>query len=199
MILQVLRNYYQIVHDEWPDLEIRAIPANLGRSHFRYLNEVGSTNECMELIECGLQACEDKESLWYAHLSATAASIETERAHTECARKYYDDAIRIRERRLPPDDCDLANIYSSFANMILTEYLTAQAPDEAIALYQKAISIDEKIMVGYEYNCALFIRNINLGFALGCLEEYDSAIEKMKLARSHALAALGDGSHWDAE
>ena len=110
----------------------------------------------MEVIECGLSACEEKESLWYAHLCATAASIDVERAHTGVAHRYFDDTIRIREKLLAPNDTELADVYSSFANMLLTERLTPNAPHYAIKLYEKAIKIDVQQPVGYTYLCPLY-------------------------------------------
>ena len=169
----------------------------LGRN--RYLIETGSWVQCLEMIQAGLDACEDKESLWYAHLCASAACVHAERAHTTLARPFFKESIRVRQKLFAPDHQELANIYASFANMILTEQETPTAPQFAIDLYDRAIEIDNSKPAGpdrYEY---LFIRYINRGFALACQNKYDEAYVDMEKARDYALKKFGPGSHWDAE
>ncbi|KAE8443926.1 hypothetical protein EG329_001236 [Mollisiaceae sp. DMI_Dod_QoI] len=164
-----------------------------------YLIETGSWVQCLEMINAGLDACEDKESLWYAHLCASAACVHAERAHTALARPFFKESIRVREKLLASDHQELANIYASFANMILTEQESPTAPQVAIDLYDRAIDIDNSKPAGpdrYEY---LFIRYINRGFALACQNKYDEAYIDMEKARDYALKKFGPGSHWEAD
>lgn len=165
----------------------------------RYLSEAGQYDECMQLVDCGQLACEDKRSLWYAHLAATAGSVESERGHPTLARKYLKPAIEIREKLLEPDDIELAHIWSSYANMLITEGDSPKAPEEAVALYKQSIEIDLKQTDPFTQHCGLFIRYINLGVAKTCMGLYNEGVANIETARSHAVAALGEGSHWDAE
>ncbi|KAF2269252.1 hypothetical protein CC78DRAFT_575351 [Lojkania enalia] len=183
------------------DMDIRRLlqmeyRERLGRKG--HLNEIASWNQFMDVITVGLKACEDKESLLYPHLQATAASMEAERAHTTKAKPYFDDCVRIREKLLPEDHIELANIYASKANMLLTEQLDGAA-EKAIELYKKAVEIDKSKPADSQQDGFLFIRYINWGFALRCRKKWIEAIEMMELARKYAVKLFGHNCHWEAD
>ncbi|KAK0730156.1 hypothetical protein B0H67DRAFT_548163 [Lasiosphaeris hirsuta] len=67
-----------------------------------YLLGSGSWNTCQELLAVAFKACNDKDSVLYAHLLNTSAALNGKRKNTAEALKLYGESKEIRERLLGP-------------------------------------------------------------------------------------------------
>jgi len=72
----------------------------------RYLYEISSYDEALQIIKIGYDACQDKESLQYADLCNTAGVCYLEKNLVAQCREALETSFHIREAKLPPDDID---------------------------------------------------------------------------------------------
>ena len=72
----------------------------------RYLYEISSYDEALQIIEIGYDACTDKDSLQYADLCNTAGVCYLEKNLLDHCRKALETSLGIREVKLHSDDID---------------------------------------------------------------------------------------------
>ena len=107
----------------------------------RYLYEIADHSECLNIVEIGCLACDDKESLTYAHLLNTQGSAWYELNKLKPCRDAFTAAIAIREQRLSKDDPEVA---ISFANLGNVEAAKGNL-DKALEWFEKAANIREHV------------------------------------------------------
>jgi hypothetical protein len=149
--------------------------------------------EEFELMNTAMKLCEDKDGLIYAHLCKSISCVEMERAYADAALPYIQKSLEIRQRLLPPDHEELANLFNNYGNMILQAY-RENTSQEFIDLQLKAISID-MTKPKAERELILHIRHANTGRALRLLEKYEEAIWYIEEARKYALNNFGPEGH----
>lgn len=81
-----------------------------------YLQEIGELQECLDLLDIAKDACPDKTSLEYAYLCNTHVTVVVDQNDMAMDHKYSQEAIAIREARLPPKHMDLAASHNNYAN-----------------------------------------------------------------------------------
>ena len=101
--------------------------------------------------------------------------------------------MEIREKLLPPDHEELANIYNNLGNA----YKSDCKFDEALRLYNKAVAIDMKKPIK-ERDQILHIRHLNIGSAYAQKGDIDQAKRHIKIGRTYAVKHFGDGTHYEA-
>ena len=107
----------------------------------RYLYEIADYDECLNIVEIGCLACDDKESLTYAHLLNTQGSAWYELNKLKLCRDAFEAAIAIREKLLSEDDPEVT---ISFANLGNVEAAEGNL-DEALMWFGKAANIRERV------------------------------------------------------
>jgi tetratricopeptide (TPR) repeat protein len=162
-----------------------------------YLMEIGSWDEFFTLTNIALDFCEDKESLLYADLCNTVGQVECERGRAHAARPYLVKSRSIREKKLPKDSEELSDLYNNYANMVNVEWKDDAALDEALKLYERALTIDETKPLA-ERSKVLHTRHLNFGTLYTCQGRYTEALEQLKLGHKYCLETFGAGTHWDA-
>ncbi|KAH6627865.1 hypothetical protein F5144DRAFT_653394 [Chaetomium tenue] len=113
------------------------------KSYGRFLMERGSWLEFQDLFVTADMVCEEKNSLTWAHILNTASLVESEKGHAEKAGPLIEEALRIRERLLPPDDMDLSDAYNNYGFMLLVESQEPQMMREAAKYFDMARLLDE--------------------------------------------------------
>ncbi len=136
----------------------------------RYLLESGSWNTCQELLAIAFKACDDKDSVLYAHLLNTSAALNGKRNNTAEALKLYEASKDIRERFLGSDHEELANTHNNMGLVLES----CCRPQEALESFHRAIAIDMKKPEA-ERNKILRIRHLNVGSAYVSLGKFDDA------------------------
>ncbi|KUJ06621.1 uncharacterized protein LY89DRAFT_790467 [Mollisia scopiformis] len=170
-----------------------------GQAYFqdslRYLMESGAWSEFLELANL---ACKDKETLQWAHLCNSAGLVECERGNAKAAFVYMNTSRRIREKLLPSDHEELANIYNNYANVIMTESQDEASLAMAESLYLKALEID-KSKPEEESALILHIRWLNLATVWMFQKRYKEAVEAVETGRHYAIKNFGPACHFDGE
>lgn len=67
----------------------------------RYIYELGDFDVSKKVVEIAILACENKDSLLYAELRSTAGSLFYDLNQLDNCRQAWDEALRIRESKLP--------------------------------------------------------------------------------------------------
>ena len=153
--------------------------------------------EFWHVFDTATAACEDQESLLYADLCNIAGQVEVERARTASAMGYFNKSKEIRERELPPNHGDLADLYNNYANCLNVEWKDDEELAEALKFFQKATEITMNKPEA-EKNEVAHIRYSNLGTLSTCQEKWSLARDQLTIAHKYALAKFGSGTHWDA-
>lgn len=158
----------------------------------RYLFEISSYKQCTEFAITAIQACGSDETLLLAHLSQTAGYAERERGHPKEAEDYLDRAKSIRERLLPPNHPEIANIYSSLAGV----YVSSGKYDEGLQLFKEAVKIDLTFPYA-EHKSIIFRRYLNMATAERLKGNPEAALEYVELATPYILDSFGAETHFD--
>jgi tetratricopeptide (TPR) repeat protein len=117
---------------------------------------------------------------------------ERERGHPKEAETHLDRARGIREKLLPPNHPEIANIYSSLAGV----YVSSGKYDEGLQLFKKAVNID--LIAPYaEHKSIIFRRYLNMATAERLKGNPDAALEYVELATPYILDSFGAGTHFD--
>ncbi|KAJ5710116.1 hypothetical protein N7493_009708 [Penicillium malachiteum] len=157
-----------------------------------YLFEISSYKQCTEFAVTAIEACGSNETLLLAHLSQTAGYAERERGHPKEAEVYLERAKTIRERLLPPNHPEIANIYSSLAGV----YISSGKYDEGLKLFQEAVKID--LTTPYEeHKSIIFRRYLNMSTAERLKGKPEAALEYVELATPYILDSFGAETHFD--
>lgn len=167
----------------------------------RYLFEVGSWTDCLDLLKTALPTCEDQNSLYYASLCLSAGAVEYERAHTEVARPYIEKCRSIRRALLPELHEEIANDCNNYANLILQESRTPEVLAEAEALYLRGLSIDKRVDEHKpleERDELIYVKLFGLAHVYGDQGRYEKAIEYLREGQKYAVRSLGPSGYWDA-
>ena len=158
----------------------------------RYLFEISSYKQCTTFAITAIEACGSDETLILAHLSQTVGYAERERGHPKEAGIYLEQAKRIRERLLPPNHPEIANIYSSLAGV----YVSSGKYDEGLGLFNEAVKID--LTTPYaEHKFIIFRRYLNMATAERLKGNLDAALEYVDLATPYILDSFGAETHFD--
>ena len=158
----------------------------------RYLFEISSYKQCTTFAITAIEACGSDETLILAHLSQTVGYAERERGHPKEAGIYLEQAKHIRERLLPPNHPEIANIYSSLAGV----YVSSGKYDEGLALFNEAVKID--LTTPYdEHKFIIFRRYLNMATAERLKGNLDAALEYVELATPYILDSFGAETHFD--
>jgi tetratricopeptide (TPR) repeat protein len=158
----------------------------------RYLFEISSYKSCTEFANTAIQACGHDETLLLAHLSQTVGYAERERGYPKEAEIHLDRAKCIREKLLPPNHPEIANIYSSLAGV----YVSTGRYDEGLQLFQEAVNID--LATPYtEHKWIIFRRYLNMATAERLKGNPTSALDYVELATPYILDSFGADSHFD--
>lgn len=161
----------------------------------RYLMECGAWSQFRILIEVAFEVCEDKQSIEYAHLLMSAASVACESGNAGKAYPLIDKAMEIRKALLPPDHEELANLYHNYANIHLTYEVTPTTIKAAKETIYKALAID-MTKPECERNKILHIRYLVLSLAYTLDGEYDKAWEYINKAQKYAVETFGPKCHF---
>ena len=117
---------------------------------------------------------------------------ERERGHPKEAEIYLDRAKGIRERLLPPNHPEIANIYSSLAGV----YVSSGKYDEGLRLFKEAVKID--LTTPYtEHKSIIFRRYLNMATAERLKGSPEAALEYVELATPYILDSFGAETHFD--
>ncbi|KAK2795921.1 hypothetical protein FQN51_009579 [Onygenales sp. PD_10] len=90
-----------------------------------YLYERSDFDEALQLLEIAYKTCPDPEnSLIYAHLCNSAGVIYYDQNDLKRCKASFEQCLRIREKKLPADDPELATIHSNIGSLMasLGEY-----------------------------------------------------------------------------
>ncbi|OBT62906.1 hypothetical protein VE03_07906 [Pseudogymnoascus sp. 23342-1-I1] len=104
-----------------------------------YLHESGKSDDCLNLVEAGKEACTDKDSLLYSHLLNTAGAQLLEQNKLILMRQNLERSLEIREKFLAEDDEDLLCTLNNFANLKVAE-----------GRYFEAILLDNRVVAAKE-------------------------------------------------
>lgn len=98
----------------------------------------------------------------------------------------------IRERLLPPDHQDIANILNNIAGVMLSDWRV----DDSLAMYQAALDIDLK-KPREEIRYIVYTRYLNIAVCYTSKGMYQEAEEALDTATDYIVEALGEGSHFN--
>jgi tetratricopeptide (TPR) repeat protein len=157
--------------------------------------ECGAWSQFRMLIKVAFEVCEDKESIEYAHLIMSAASVECESGNAKNAYPFIDKAMEIRKRLLPPDHEELANLYHNYANIHLTYEVTPKTIDGAKRTLHKALEID-MTKPEIERNKILHLRHLVLALTYTLDGDYDQAWTHIDNAQRYAVETFGPKCHF---
>ncbi|TAQ87148.1 hypothetical protein B7494_g4534 [Chlorociboria aeruginascens] len=162
-----------------------------------YLREVGSWSENLELMNTAFKVCEDKESLLYAHLCNSYGCMESERGLGEVAIPMMLKCLEIREKLLPSDHIELANIYNNYGNTVEQAYLTPDAFQRASDLHKKGYEIYSKLPLAAQDE-VMYIPYLSWARSSRMLGDYKNALEYSRIGREYVIKKFGAGSFFDA-
>jgi tetratricopeptide (TPR) repeat protein len=118
-----------------------------------YLFEIADYDECLNIISIARSACDDQQSLEYAHLLNTESTTYFEQNRLRQSREAALAAHAIREEKLSPDAADYAIVLANLGNIE-----SAQGKyDEALTLLEQAAGIrysigdDAAVMLALNY------------------------------------------------
>lgn len=154
--------------------------------------EISSYKPCTEFAMTAIAACGSDETLLLAHLSQTVGYAERERGHPKEAEKHLDRAKRIREKLLPPNHSEIANVYSSLAGV----YVSTGKYEEGLQLFKEAVKID--LTAPYsEHKFIIFRRYLNMATAERLKGNPEAALNYVELATPYILDSFGADTHFD--
>ena len=151
----------------------------------------------MELMTTALEVCEDKNSLDYAHLCNTYASVEVERGNAKHSLELLEQCIPIRRELLGECHLELANSLSNYGNAVIQAYATPDSIKQALQFYKQAHAIDnmqpeeERVKIAY-------VRYANLSRAYRYLGQYENAMKFALLGRRDVMKVFPPASHFEA-
>jgi tetratricopeptide (TPR) repeat protein len=159
--------------------------------------ECAAWEEFRKLIDVAFAICQDQDSLEYAHLCVSTASVECESGRPQKAYPYMDKALRIRQRIYQADHEELANMYNNRAMQDVTWEMTLQSIEGAKSLLQKAFDIDYTKPTS-ESSKILHIRHLNMGLCYTIEKRFDEALDQVAIGQQYALEQFGKDSHFEA-
>jgi tetratricopeptide (TPR) repeat protein len=106
-----------------------------------FLYETSDYSLSLHLVDIGLVACEDRESLQYATLCMIAGSVFYELNQLSECRKNWEIFMAIQEASLPPGHLELSNSYHNMGNLEAADSAAADSLEKATTYFESAISI----------------------------------------------------------
>lgn len=162
-----------------------------------YLMESGSWSEFDQMMRVADAVCEDKSGLLFVQISNTAAVVELERCQIDKAWPLIKQVRKTREKLLPPDHKDIADCYTTYGNLLMTEMKSKDSLTEVERLFDRAIEIDRTH--GDDHcNGIMHIRYGNNGVLYNLQGRREEAIRYIELGRDHAIQLFGKDTHFDA-
>jgi tetratricopeptide (TPR) repeat protein len=159
--------------------------------------ESGSWYEHDQMWPIAEQVCENKRSELYAQICNTAGVAEMERGHLKSAKSLLQSVRDMREEMLPENHVDLADIYSTYGNLVMTGMKSKDDLNEVERLFDGALEIDR--LNGKEHcDSIMHIRIGNNGVLYNLQGRHEKAIEYIELGRDYAIKLFGKNSHFDA-
>ncbi|ETI19374.1 hypothetical protein G647_09206 [Cladophialophora carrionii CBS 160.54] len=162
-----------------------------------YLMESGSYSELEDVMEVVDMVCEDKNGLLYVQICNTAGVAELERGRVARALPLLQQVRDRREQLLSPTDKDIADIYTTYGNLLMSTYASKEILNEVEQLFDKAIEIDKTHGVDH-CNSIMHIRLGNNGILYNLQGRHEKAIEYINVARDYAVRLFGRDTHFDA-
>ncbi|CZR55427.1 uncharacterized protein PAC_05315 [Phialocephala subalpina] len=86
-----------------------------------YIYELGDFDVSKKVVEIAILSCENKDSLLYAELRSTAGSLFYDLNQLDNCRQAWDEALRIRESKLPQNSPHIAAIFNNLGNAELAQ------------------------------------------------------------------------------
>lgn len=164
------------------------------RAEYRHLLEMGHFDFVLELLETAFKNCKDKSSIWASNLFNVSGAVTGERGDNETGIAQLRKAQAIRERLLPPDHEELANIYNNLAVC----QLSLGKPNDAGLLLQKALAIDMTKHKS-ERDQILHLRYLNIANVYYLQKDYPNAKRNIELGRAYASKTFGARAHFVAQ
>jgi tetratricopeptide (TPR) repeat protein len=143
---------------------------------YRYLDEIESQPEVLDLMEIAKSACSEKRSLWYAHLLNTEAMSYFSLNNLGKSRQLLLESMEIREALLPENDEELGNTYN---NLGIVESGEGRL-DNALDYYKRANETRTNLP---EAETSVATSLINTGRALFLKKDYAAATENYAQAK----------------
>jgi hypothetical protein len=162
--------------------------------NYRYLLEAGSWQTCRDTIALGMESCEDKNGIWYAHLCNSAGVTANDTCHTADARRYLTESLRIRSQIFPPEHIELCHIYHNLGQLINTEAISPEHLKESIAYFEKALGYDMKLPAS-ETRMVLPLRYHGLSAAYIFSDRWEEAEVHIEKSRQLAIEAFGPDAY----
>jgi tetratricopeptide (TPR) repeat protein len=159
----------------------------------RFLYEVADFDESLRIADIGASACEDKESLQYAHFCNTRGACYYDLNELKPCREGFETALAIREEKLPKDHKEFA---ISLANCGNLESAESQF-DEALDLFQRAATIRERL--GDESAVRLAVNYLCIGRVYHLTSKPDDALMMFQRAESLYIRIDPRNKHYLAQ
>lgn len=160
---------------------------------FRYLYEISDYTSSSKVVGIALNACEDDDTLLYAHLQNTAGACYMEENDLPRSREHMENVLEIRQRLLKASDPEVA---ISFANLGNVESAEGNY-DKALDLFQRAARIYTEL--GDSQVLFLALSWIQIGrvyFLQGLL---DDAYKEFMRSENLLLRTGGPNKHYLAQ
>lgn len=160
-----------------------------------YLSEISSLALGERLGARAAENCADKNSLTYAYICESIATIDHRRGSYENAHKYFSDALTIRQKSTTTTPYVLADSYSA-VGLALAGLFRNQ---EAIESVEKALEIvysqpeEERV----KFNVDRYLRNSSRPKV--ALRRFDEAREDITKADAYQTKIYGEGSNFHGE
>lgn len=166
-----------------PDLNFIRLLSNAGW----YLYEVADYAECIDMMNIACSACDDKSSLLYSHLLNALGSSYVEVNKLKKGRAVFDEALKIRVRKLDEDDLQLASTYANIGNID-----TSQGNfDEAQESFEKAARIRQARGEEQDLNVGLAFLQLGRNWFLRSRDETYHAIKMYDKAETCFMRSAG--------
>jgi hypothetical protein len=140
--------------------------------------------QCYKLVESGLRACDNKDSLLYANLLNAAGIINGCNNKPVEAYEFFQRSRDIPARLLPENHEQLANVINNLGNEAV-----AKCDFEGLDLYRQAIAIDDANKAEKRFH----FRHLNVANACSLQGKFDEARMEIDVGRKNAL-----GDHFDS-
>jgi tetratricopeptide (TPR) repeat protein len=108
---------------------------------YRYLYEISDYEGALRVVSIASVACDDEDSLFYAHLQNTAGACYMEENDLKRSRDAMNVVRDIRERELSSSHPEVAIILGNLGNVESAE----GNYEEALELFQKAADIHSRL------------------------------------------------------
>jgi tetratricopeptide (TPR) repeat protein/Cdc6-like AAA superfamily ATPase len=158
-----------------------------------YLFEIADYEECLNIINTARSACDDQQSLDYAHLLNTESTTYFEQNRLRQSREAAEVARAIRGEKLSPDSADYAIVLANLGNIE-----TAQGNySEALKLLEEAAGI--RYQIGDDAAVMLALNYLQIGRVFFLQGEYTRAYNSYQQCEGVFMKKAGRNSWFLAD